>query len=65
MAVLVAAWGAALSNTGLANASNNAAADGVPDVPGAAFDQPASVQKAPSGIDPRGGSDMAVSNLSA
>ncbi len=65
MAVLVAAWGAALTNTGLANASNGADAGAVPDVPGAAFDQPASVQKAPSGIDPRGGSDMAVSNLSA
>ena len=65
MAVLVAAWGAALTNTGLANASNGADAGAIPDVPGTAFDQPASVQKAPSGIDPRGGSDMAVSTLSA
>ena len=65
MAVLVAAWGAALTNTGLANASDEAAAGVVPDVPGAAFDEPASVQKAPSGIDPRGGSNMAVATLSA
>jgi membrane-bound lytic murein transglycosylase B len=65
MAVLVAAWGAALTNTGLANASDTADTSAVPAVPATAFDQPASVQEAPEGIDPRAGADMAVSNLSA
>ncbi len=61
MALLVTAWGAALSSGGLANASSSDTA-AVPDVPIAAIDQPASVQEAP-GIDARSGSATAVSNL--
>ncbi len=64
MAVLVAAWGAALTNTGLATAADTTDAVAIPDVPTSAYDQPASVQKAPSGIDAQAGSSMAVSNLS-
>ena len=65
MAVLVAAWGAALTNSGLANASDSDAdTAAVPAVPATAFEQPASVQKAPSGIDMRAGTSMAVSTLS-
>jgi hypothetical protein len=64
MAVLVAAWGAALTNTGLATAADSADAVAIPEVPTNAFDQPASVQEAPAGIDPQAGSSMAVSTLS-
>jgi len=64
MAVLVGAWGAALTNTELASASN-AANPGVPEVPTTAFDQPASVQSNnPSGIDDRAGAGGALSSLS-
>ncbi len=64
MAVLVAAWGAALTNTSLATAADTTDAVAVPEVPTSAYDQPASVQKAPTGIDPKAGASMAVSNLS-
>ncbi len=62
MALLVTAWGAALSSGGLASASGSDAGV-VPDVPNASLDQPASVQEAP-GIDSRAGADSAVSTLS-
>jgi hypothetical protein len=64
MAVLVGAWGAALTNSGLAIAAGGSDADTIPDVPSSAFDQPATVQKSPGGIDPRAGADGAVSTLS-
>lgn len=64
MAVLVAAWGAALTNTGLATAADSTEAVAIPEVPTNAFDQPASVQEAPAGIDAQAGSAMAVSTLS-
>ncbi|MGJ9422084.1 lytic transglycosylase domain-containing protein [Aeromicrobium sp. CF3.5] len=64
MAVLVAAWGAALTNTSLATAADTTDAVAIPDVPTSSYDQPASVQKAPSGIDQQAGTAMAVSNLS-
>lgn len=64
MAVLVGAWGAALTNSGLASAVGGSDADVIPDVPANAFDQPATVQKSPGGIDPRAGADGAVSTLS-
>lgn len=64
MAVLVAAWGAALTNTSLATAADTTDAVAIPEVPSNAYDQPASVQKAPSGIDAKAGASMAVSNLS-
>lgn len=64
MAVLVGAWGAALSNSGLAVAAGGSDSDVIPDVPATAFDQPATVQKSPGGIDPRAGGDGAVSTLS-
>lgn len=63
MAVLVGAWGAALTNSGLAIAAGGAGADEIPDVPSSAFEQPATVQKSPGGIDPRAGADGAVSTL--
>lgn len=61
MALLVTAWGAALTTTGLANAADTDGA-AVPDVPIAAIDQPASVQETP-GIDARSGGSAAVSTL--
>src|SRR5688500_15074460 len=64
MAVLVGAWGAALTNSGLATAAGGSDADVIPDVPTNPFDQPATVQKSPGGIDPRAGADGAVSTLS-
>ncbi|MGH3458859.1 MAG: lytic transglycosylase domain-containing protein, partial [Aeromicrobium sp.] len=64
MAVLVGAWGAALTNSGLASAVGGSDADVIPDVPANPFDQPATVQKSPGGIDPRAGADGAVSTLS-
>ncbi|MGI9083708.1 MAG: lytic transglycosylase domain-containing protein [Aeromicrobium sp.] len=64
MAVLVGAWGAALTNSGLATAAGGADTDVIPDVPATAFEQPATVQKSPGGIDPRAGADGAVSTLS-
>lgn len=64
MAVLVGAWGAALSNSTLASASGGITASDVPDVPSAAFEQPASVQPTPAGIDQRAGLAGTVSTLS-
>ena len=65
MAILVGAWGAALTSTGLASAADSAGDPGVPDVPTTAFDQPASVQSGnPSGIDDRAGASGALSTLS-
>ncbi|MDQ3156054.1 MAG: lytic transglycosylase domain-containing protein [Actinomycetota bacterium] len=65
MAVLVGAWGAALTNTGLANASNDSNDPGVPDVPTTAFDQPASIESNPAGIDDKAGAAGALGSLSA
>ena len=62
MAVLVGAWGAALTNSGLASAVGGSDADTIPDVPANAFDQPATVQKSPAGIDPRAGAEGALSS---
>ncbi len=64
MAVLVGAWGAALTNSGLAIAAGGSDPSAIPDVPASAFDQPATVQESPGGIDPRAGADGAVSTLS-
>ncbi|MGZ5389084.1 MAG: lytic murein transglycosylase, partial [Aeromicrobium sp.] len=63
MAVLVGAWGAAMTSTGLANASNDSDV-AVPDVPTTAFDQPASVQDNPAGIDDKAGAAGALGSLS-
>ncbi len=64
MAVLVGAWGAALTNSTFATASDGSGGGAVPDVPSTAFDQPASVQETPGGIDPRAGLDGTVATLS-
>ena len=63
MAVLVGAWGAVVTNSGLATAAGGS--DAIPDVASNPFDQPATVQKSPGGIDPRAGADGAVSSLSS
>ncbi len=64
MAVLVGAWGAALTNSTFATASDGSGGGAVPDVPSTAFDQPASVNETPGGIDPRAGLDGTVATLS-
>lgn len=64
MALLVGAWGAAVSAGGLASATNGSDADSLPSVPSTAFDEPASVQDAPAGIDPRAGTDGTIATLS-
>ena len=64
MAVLVGAWGAALGNSGLATASDDVSAADIPDVPATAFEQPASVQQAPSGVDQKAGAAGTVATLS-
>ena len=64
MTVLVVAWGAAIGNSGLATADDRLAADQIPDVPATAFDEPASVQESPAGIDDRAGADGTVATLS-
>ncbi|MEG9227175.1 lytic transglycosylase domain-containing protein [Aeromicrobium sp. Sec7.5] len=64
MALLVGAWGVALANSGLASATDGADPSDVPSVPSTAFDDPASVQEAPAGIDPRAGTDGTVATLS-
>ena len=61
MAVLVGAWGAVVTSSGLATAGGS---DSIPDVASNPFDQPATVQDAP-GIDPRAGADGVVSTLSS
>ncbi len=63
MAVLVGAWGAALTNTGLANASSGINTPGIPDVPSTAIEQPASIQPG-LGVDPKAGADGTLSTLS-
>ncbi|WP_229054743.1 lytic transglycosylase domain-containing protein [Aeromicrobium sp. Leaf350] len=64
MAVLVGAWGVALANSGLASATDGTDPADVPSVPSTAFDDPASVQEAPAGIDPRAGTEGTVATLS-
>lgn len=64
MALLVGAWGVALANSGLASATDGDGPSDVPSVPSTAFDDPASVQEAPAGIDPRAGTDGTVATLS-
>ena len=66
MAVLVGAWGAALTNSALATASSDSLNSAVPDVPTNPFDQPASVQTSttPAGIDSKAGIVNAISSLS-
>ena len=64
MSLLVVAWGAAISNTGLATASDRVSADDIPDVPATAFEQPASVQAAPPGVDSRAGASGTLATLS-
>ena len=61
MATLIGAWGAVVTSSGLATAD----ADVIPDVASNPFDQPATVQGTPGGIDPRAGADGAVSTLSS
>ncbi|MCW2799861.1 MAG: hypothetical protein JWQ70_1333 [Aeromicrobium sp.] len=65
MAVLVGAWGAALTNSSFATASDGTGGGAIPNVPANAFDQPASVQATPGGIDERAGADGTVSTLSS
>jgi len=64
MAVLVGAWGVALANTGLASATGSDDTGDVPTVPSTAFDDPASVEQAPAGIDPRAGTEGTLATLS-
>lgn len=64
MAVLVGAWGAALGNSGLATAQGGDTDDVIPAVPATAFEQPASVQQTPAGIDQKAGTIGVVSTLS-
>ena len=63
MAILVGAWGAVVTSSGLATAAGGS--DVVPDVASNPFDQPATVQGTQGGIDPRAGADGAVSTLSS
>ncbi|WP_290512595.1 lytic transglycosylase domain-containing protein [Aeromicrobium sp.] len=65
MALLVLAWGAALAQSDLATASDGVTASEIPNVPSTAFEQPASVQATPSGIDQRAGAAGTVSTLSS
>jgi len=64
MAVLVGAWGAALGNSGLATASDGISESDIPDVPATAFEQPASVQQSPAGVDEKAGAAGTVATLS-
>ncbi|MCD9200059.1 lytic transglycosylase domain-containing protein [Aeromicrobium wangtongii] len=64
MAVLVGAWGAAIGNSGLATASDGPSDGAVPDVPSTAFEQPASVQQTPAGVDAKAGAAGTVATLS-
>ncbi|WP_162891050.1 lytic transglycosylase domain-containing protein [Aeromicrobium sp. A1-2] len=64
MAVLVGAWGAALSNAQLATAAGDSSTSDIPAVPATAFEQPASVQPTPAGIDEKAGLAGTVSTLS-
>ncbi|WP_199906842.1 lytic transglycosylase domain-containing protein [Aeromicrobium chenweiae] len=64
MAVLVGAWGAALGNSGLATATGGPSDADVPAVPATAFEQPASVQQTPQGVDRKAGAAGTVATLS-
>ncbi|WP_194839892.1 lytic transglycosylase domain-containing protein [Aeromicrobium yanjiei] len=64
MVILVGAWGAALGNSGLATASGGSSDDDVPAVPATAFEQPASVQQTPQGVDRKAGTAGTVATLS-
>jgi len=64
MSLLVVAWGAAISNSGLATADDRVSADEVPDVPATAFEKPASVQAEPAGVDSRAGASGTLATLS-
>lgn len=63
MGMLVAAWGIALTNSGLATAVDDHRANPLPDVPVAALEQPASVEPIPPGIG-KGGEKRALRTLS-
>ena len=63
MAILVGAWGAVVTNSGLATASGGS--DAIPEVASNPFDEPATVQGTPGGIDRRAGADGVVSTLSS
>ena len=70
VALMVGAWGAALTNDDLATASKSSSGKdpGVPEVPTTAFEQPASVQSpnsSPTGIDPKAGANGTLSTLSS
>lgn len=64
MTVLVVAWGAALTNSGLATADDRASGSTDFDVPTTAIEKPANVQSTPAGIDGKAGADGTVSTLS-
>jgi hypothetical protein len=65
MAVLVGAWGVVATNSGLATASGGSTSSEIPEVPATAFEQPASVQPNPAGVDQRAGAAGTVSTLSS
>ncbi|MEH3033389.1 MAG: lytic transglycosylase domain-containing protein [Aeromicrobium erythreum] len=64
MTVLVVAWGAALTNSGLATADERGAGATDVEVPSSAIERPASVQDTPAGIDGKAGAAGALSTLS-
>jgi membrane-bound lytic murein transglycosylase B len=64
MAILVGAWGAALTRADLATASGDDPGSAIPAVPATAFEDPASVQPTPAGIDEKAGLAGTVSTLS-
>ena len=64
MAVLVGAWGAMVTSGGLATASGDNTGSDIPSVPSTAFEDPASVQPTPAGIDEKAGLAGTVSTLS-
>lgn len=63
MGVLVGAWGVAVGNAGLATAINGSSAT-VPEVPALALEQPATVQRTTSAVNPQAGVVGALSTLS-
>lgn len=64
MSLLVGVWGALLTNSELATASGGLSDTEIPAVPATAFEQPASVQQTPEGIDQRAGAAGTVATLS-
>lgn len=64
MAILVGAWGVALTRADLATASGDNSGSAIPAVPATAFEDPASVQSTPAGIDEKAGLAGTVSTLS-